>query len=313
MEAATSIVITPETLRRDADKREADAEDLQRRSREARLEAMRLRREADALETAERLSLVAVPGNHDLGRGGSTEARAAYAREVATWFARCRTPKSSTEVAEHFNWPIGRTRSVLELLVEQGVVLRTGLKRGTRYRLKREGEVVAHVRPHGERWHERVRDAAVRLGTFTKADMHAECEGWASASTVDRWLAKLVDDEVLSVERIGNKNLYAYEPHEGEHAPRPKYETPERIAQRLAGPAPRRGSVEGIGKSERVGSPIVDELVREVRQYGITIRRTKHRIDYMRDGKVIANSSKTPGASSLKQTRADLRKAGVPV
>jgi tRNA splicing endonuclease len=313
VEAATSVVITPDTLRERADKREAEAESLQRRSREARLEAMRLRREANALETAERLALAA-PGNHDVGKGGSTDARAAYAREVATWFARCRTPKSSTEVAAHFNWPITRTRSVLDLLIEQGVVLRTGLKRGTRYRLKREGEVIAHPRPHGERWHERVRDAAIRLETFTKADMHSECEGWASPATVDRWLAKLVDDEVLSVERVGNKNLYAYEgARDGAHVPRTKHEPPERIATRLAGPAPRRGSVEGIGKGERVGSPVVDALVREVRQHGVTIRRTKHRIDYVLGDRVIAHSSKTPGASSLKETRSDLRKAGIPV
>lgn len=65
------------------------------------------------------------------------------------------------------------------------------------------------------------------------------------------------------------------------------------------------------GRAMRTGSGIVDGLIREVRKQGVEVRKTAHKVEYLKDGRVIANSSKTPGASSLKQTRSELRKAGI--
>lgn len=298
MEAATAILITPELLRERAAECEARADDLRERSRAVRVEAMRLRREADALENAARLTPV------DVGEG-SKDARAEYARELATWLARCRKPKSSTEVAEHFNWPISRTRGALDLLVEKEIVLRTGLKRGTRYRLKREGEVVSHPKPTGQRYHEVVRDHAVRLGTFTIAEIWAELPELSMAA-LRRWLAKLVEDGVLSVERVGTSNLYAYEdaPNTAPtHRPRGEIDIVPAVA--------RRSVVEGSG-ARRIARREVRELVEAAQAQGADIQLRKHGYAVVFNGETVTSVPRTPSDHrSLKNVRAKLRRAGI--
>jgi DNA-binding transcriptional ArsR family regulator len=302
VEAATAIVITPETLRERADECERKADELRERSRIERVEAMRLRREADALENARRLTPVPTAG----GGGGSTDARAELATAIAAWLVRCRKPKSSTEIAEHFGAPISRTRGALDLLVEKEIVIRSGLKRGTRYRLRREGEVETQPQPFGQRYHEVVRDTAVRLGTFTFAEIWAELPDLAEPS-LRRWLNRLVDDGVLSVERVGTSNLYAYE-----DAPNtsPTHKPRGEIIPTVV-PRSRGSVVEGNG-ARRIARREVRELVEAAQAQGADIRLQKHGYAIVVNGETITSVPRTPSDHrSLKNVRAELKRAGL--
>jgi hypothetical protein len=136
-----------------------------------------------------------------------------------------------------------------------------------------------------------------------------------SDQSLRKWLPLLERDGQLISVRVGTAKLYEYVRPTGPTPARPRHESPEKMAQRMAGPAPVRGQVEGVGTGRTRALAIVDELLREVRTLApdVTVKRTAHKFVFMRDGKALAHCSKTPGASSLKETRSRLRDAGIPV
>jgi DNA-binding Lrp family transcriptional regulator len=211
-----------------------------------------------------------------------------------------------------------RLRGVLARLEEGGKIVRRGIKRGTRYALASEAAPDAtptnvHV---FQSYETLVRDAAVKLDTFGIVDMQRELPDLSEA-TIRRWVRKLEDRGVIEGVRDGVAKVYAYKtPTTTAPTTRPRRETPEKEAARTATPVlfqRRGGVVAGAGRGERAGSTIVNELLREVRPHGLEIKRTSHKIVFVREGVEIANCSTTPGASSLKETRRSLQKAGVPV
>jgi FaeA-like protein len=294
LEAATVLEITPETLRARAQAARDEAERLRERQVRLRADAYRLDKEAEALEEAERVRSAMLP---------EPSARAILAGEIAAYLARCRQPKSSTEIADRFDVTAGRTRASLELLVEIGMVYRSGLKRGTRYRILRDGEAPPdEPRPFGDRWHEHVRDVAIRLGTFTRAEIVAEIPEVAD-TTVYRWLSRLVEDGILSVERVGVTNVYAYE--------RP--ETPDVMAVAEV-KAPRQHSgaraVPGTGKSKASRREVAD-IIRVAKAGGAEIRPAKHGYLVSVDGEVVGSVPRTPSDHrSLRNAKASLRRNG---
>jgi predicted transcriptional regulator len=293
MEAAAVLEITPETLRTRAQTCRDRAEALRDEQKRLLAEAYRLDREAQALADAARLRAMACP---------PPSARAALAGEIAAHLARCRKPKSSGDIAAHFAVSSGRARQALELLTEIGMVYRSGLKRGTRYRILRDGEDPPdEAQPFGERWHEYVRDVAIRLETFTTAEIVAAIPEIAP-STVQRWLGKLVEDGVLSRERVGNGWLYAYEP-------------PQAPALRSIAPAAgmrrRDRAVAGTGK-RKVSRTEVAEVLRVAKLKGAEIKPQKHGYAVVIDGATLTSVPRTPSDHrSLKNARSVLKRNGV--
>lgn len=209
-------------------------------------------------------------------------------------------------------------RPVLEQLGEAGLVVRTGLKRGTKYRVAREGEEVDSTVPNGQRYEVAVRDAARRLGTFTLAEIAEEFSDVAE-QTVYRWLRAWVEQGALEVERVGKLNVYAYAKPEAPanaptHAPRSAPKPWERPKD--APPLPTRGmAVEGTGGARKLGShKALNALAREAAQYGVKVERAGggHLRWVLPDGRWTQSSS-TPSGNSMVITRKNLRALGVPV
>lgn len=296
MEAATVLEITPATLRDHAEACRKRAAAMREEQRRLLGEAARLEREAEVLEEAERLRVTEAP---------APSARAALAGEIAAYLARCRKPKTSTEIGDHFGVSSGRARVSLELLTEIGMVYRSGLKRGTRYRILRDGEDPPDdPRPFGERWHEHVRDVAIELGTFTMAEIAARIPE-VSEVTVRRWVARLVEDGIFTCERVGKANLYAYE-----------RDAPARAPARTREPEPERGgrdrAVAGTGRSKSKRRD-VDEILRVAKAAGAEIKAQKHGYAVVVDGAIVTSIPRTPSDHrSLKNARASLRRGGIP-
>lgn len=226
-------------------------------------------------------------------------------------------PLAMSDLSDHLNTSPTRLRPVLAALEDAGVVRRTGIKRGTRYLIVDDDDDAPDNVREFKTYETKVRDVAVELDTFEFVDLQRALPDLAEG-TIRRWLRRLEDRGVVTSERVGVSKVYAYVPPESTApASRPRKETPEQEARRLA-PDPfagrRRGDVTS-GRHARTGSSIVNALVREVRAAApdVTVKRTAHKIAFMRDGVEIAHCSSTPGASSLKKSRSALRKAGVPV
>lgn len=293
-----------ERLRRQADALEERATALRAEARALGQEAIDLRVEADRLTRAPLTILGAPPAKPE-----STE----FLERVVGVLEGV-GPVAMRDLTEHLNATPARVRSALARLEELGTIRKTGIKRGTRYELTSEDDDTEEAAKTPVRSYEGVvRDAAIELDTFEFVDLQRALPDLSEA-TLRRWVRTLEDKGVFTAERVGNAKVYAYVPPEADGTKRRRYEAPEKEATRLAGPVHVRGdAVAGTGKGTRSGSSIVNELIREVRPFGITVEKTKHTVSFVRDGVVIANASSTPGASSLKQTRSELRKAGVPV
>jgi hypothetical protein len=226
-------------------------------------------------------------------------------------------PLAMRDIADHLAASPARVRAALNRLIEVGTVTKSGIKSGTRYTLADDTEEApAGAEVHALKSYEAVvRDAAIQLDTFEFVDLQRALPD-VSEPTLRRWVRALEERGIFASERVGPAKVYAYVREEGTSPARPRHATPEQEATRDAA---RSGSyasgtaIAGTGKGTRSGSSIVNELIREVRPYGITIEKTKHTVSFTRGGVVIATASSTPGASSLKQTRSELRKAGVPV
>ena len=154
---------------------------------------------------------------------------------------------------------------------------------------------------------ERMRDAVRRLQMFTFNEIQQDTR--LSASSVDNWLKTFQARGWVKRGRYGKTYLYHYvEPAKGETR-RVKRTPAERAVVDRSGPMGDKVS----GKRTRTGSPLVDGLIRRASAQGVRVRKRKHRVEYLVDDRVVATSSGTPGASSLKDTEAQLRKAGIDV
>lgn len=296
-------VTTADRLLRQAQALDERARALRCQASDLSYEAMELRTQADQM-TMTRVSVVESHERFQRRVLGVLEGAGAL---------------SIGDLADHVNASATRLRTALATLEEAGLVRRTGIKRGTRYVAVGDDDdagVPDNVREF-QSYETMVRDAAVRLDTFGMVDLQRELPD-LSEGTIRRWLRRLEERGIVVSERDGVTKVYAYVPPENNApASRPRKETPEAEARRLA-PDPfagrRRGTVAGTG-TMRAGVPIVNELIRDVRAVApdVEVKKTAHKIVFLRDGVEIGHCSRTPGASSLKKSRAMLRKAGVAV
>jgi DNA-binding transcriptional ArsR family regulator len=228
----------------------------------------------------------------------------------------CDEPQPISALVEVLGEDGNTLRPVLERLAELGVVVRTGLKRGTRYRLAREGEEVDATIPQGQRYETAVRDAARELGTFTLAELHAKVPD-ISDQTVTRWLRAWTEQGVLDVAKVGTTNVYAYVKPDGPQPTRAPRSDPKPWERpKDAPPIPQRGqAVEGAGRSRKFGThKELNKLAREAAQFGVEVKRAGggHLRWILPDGRWVQSSS-TPSGNSMVITRKNLRDLGVPV
>lgn len=289
--------ITPEFLRDRARQCRAESQAARQRAIKLEAEAIRLEREAEALEHIELLP------KPMLRQQWEPSERALLAGEVSAHLNhhRTRQGKTSTQLAEHFGVSQHRIKSALELAIECGFVRRTGLNRGTRYWAVDKAPAIPD--PFGCRWHERVRDAAIKLEAFTLAELGAELPE-LSEPTLRRWMAQLVDDGSFEVERVGVTNVYAYLPPE----------TPEPvISSRRDRPSRHNGrtAVPGTGSGRRAGRREVRDIIATAERAGATVREGKHSYVIERDGVVLDAVAKTASdVRSNKNLAANLKRAG---
>jgi DNA-binding transcriptional ArsR family regulator len=291
-----------ETLLEQAAKLDERAEQLRSGARDLASEAAALRAQAASLQ---REPLRILPGHHHVSRDDRLSLRTlGLLGEMG--------PLTSGQIAEHLAITQQRARRGLQLLEEEGDVKRGGVGAGTIWGLASDERLPeAHRNATAEQI---IRNAAQKLGTFSFEEISAATPT-VSDQSLRRWLPAFERDGQLTSVRVGTAKLYDYVRPTGPTPARPRHESPEKMAQRMAGPAPKRGGVvAGTGRT-RASSPVVDELLREVRTLApdVTVKRTAHKFVFMRDGKQLAGCSKTPGASSLKGTRRDLIAAGIPV
>jgi hypothetical protein len=226
-------------------------------------------------------------------------ARSLFLEELEHWFRSRRKPKSSSQVMAAFGTSYAQTLAALGALVEEGVLVRTGLKRGTRYAHHLRAPQSVPQRPQSGRWHERVRDVAVELGTFRLADVRERLPDLSTA-TLHRWLLRLVADGVLTVERVGKAHVYSYAP-----LPAGRPETSPGAAPRAR---PGR-AVPGTGRRGQSPRREVRDLLAEQRAKGRDIVEQKHGYAVVEDGQVIAAVPRTASDHrSLKNVEADLKR-----
>jgi hypothetical protein len=224
-------------------------------------------------------------------------------------FGRCTVP----QMAEHLNVKTARIRTTIAALEQDGEVARLGVGAGTIYALPSEVEP-SEIRS-GKQGSAKsmIRDAARTLDVFSFSEIRAECAVLSDA-TLRRYLPELVEEGVLSAERMDRAltKVYAYNRPTVSDGPtaRPKVPTPE--AEIVA--RERNRAVAGTGRAGRAGGAIVNELLREIRQFPeVEVVKTKHAFLFRRNGQTLSSCSRTPGASSLAGTRKKLRDQGIMV
>jgi hypothetical protein len=226
--------------------------------------------------------------------------------ELALWLRRQRKPKASSEVMAFFGTNYSETLSALNELVRQGVIVRTGLKRGSRYMHSCKGQGTAVPLPLSGRWHERVRDVAVELGTFRINEICAALPE-LSQQTIRRWLGQLVADGVLAetiAQQRGRPKVYEYVP-----PPSPSARAPG--AGKDAGPR-RNTAVAGTGRRAQYAGapPEVREFLRDQESKGRQIKEQKHGYAVIGDnGEIIQAVARTPSDHrALKNAAAAIRR-----
>lgn len=223
-------------------------------------------------------------------------------------------PCASTVVADHLNISRQRCLHALQTLEQSKVVKRSGIRRGTIWGLTTDEDLTGHHPKASAR--ALVLAAGQKLDTFDLDALDAEIP-MLTRTGISKAVRTLVDEGIFTEERDGRRKIYAYEKPTGPTPARPKHALPETKVVELArrGGLQIRGSaVAGTGQRTRSGSPIVDELLRELNDWPIVeIVKRKHKFSFKIDGREIASCSTTPGASGLAGTRRELNRAGIPV
>lgn len=218
-------------------------------------------------------------------------------------------PCTSTVLATHLKLPKTRVYHALVHLEAARVVKRSGIRRGTVWGLAEDEDLSGHHAAASAVT--LVREAGQKLDTFDIDALDAEIPALTRAG-IQRACRQLVAEGTFSEARDGRRKIYAWEKPTGPNAPRPKQAPPEAAVVEFA----RKGGVPvaGTGKQLRSGSPIVDELLRELRDWPIVeIVKRKHKFSFLIYGKEVAHCSTTPGASALGETRRHLNRAGIAV
>lgn len=218
-------------------------------------------------------------------------------------------PLGMADISEHLAWTPTRTRAALNRLEEVGAIVRTGVKRGTRYQVPEDApEERSNVREFGN-YGIVVRDAAVKLGTFDFVDMQTALPD-VSEATLRKWLGHFEDKGIFESERVGQRKVYAYVEPEGDNAARERKATPEAIA---ASDKTARGvAVQGTGRGMGNTRKDVADLLEAVTRAGGQIEKGGSHWKVRKDGKVIGTVPSTPSDHrSLLNTRAELKRKGL--
>ena len=223
-------------------------------------------------------------------------------------------PCKSTMLAEHLNAPQTRVLAGLTTLERSGVVKRSGIRRGTIWGLTEDEDLNGHSADASA--YTLVLNAGQKLDTFDVETIDAELP-MLTTGAIRRALRELTDEGTFSVVKDGNRNIYAFERPEGKTVNRPKQPPPEQKVIEFARKSPLRSRgapVRGSGRSKRSASSIVNELLRELKDWPIVeVSRHSHSYRFKIDGETISSCSLTPGASALGETRRRLRQAGIEV
>lgn len=291
-------VDSPEALRQAAEVLDEQCEELRARAREIGTEAASLRRRAIEVERE--------PPPHALD---FLNGHRSTAEKILAVLRHTETPQKMSVIVTILGESEARTRATLAKLIEGELVVREGLKRGTTYRVPREGETVEAPALTSQRYEGAVRDAARRLGVFTFAEIADEVP--VSHATLRRWLAAWVEQGALDVERVGKAYLYGVNKPSGSsptHAPRwdPKpWELPEGGERARSHGKQRRKA--NAGRRE------VRDLLAACEAQGATVREAKHGyVVSLGDGRTSVPKTASDWRS-LSNVRADLRKMGVSV
>lgn len=137
-----------------------------------------------------------------------------------------------------------QVRAALLALEQRKLLVRTGIKRGTRWWTPAavpEGAIDADVRDYRAL----VRDAAIRLGVFTFDELKAALPG-ASEATVRRWVAYWETQGTFYGEVVGKQKLFEWIKPPTDRAPRPRRKPPEEV---LKGKEIRPQGIAGTGRS----------------------------------------------------------------
>jgi tRNA splicing endonuclease len=295
----------------DADRLRLQADTLQKRGFELiregedlKGEALELRNLADRIEREPVTVGPASPSLRVVDHDTEFMTRVCDALQAA------REPVATGALAQHIGATAARVRTALTRLEATGVVVRSGIKRGTRWRLADEEPADDNVRVLTN-YAGVVRDAAIKLDTFDMRTLMNELPDMSEA-TARKWVNTLVERGTL--EKDGN--VYAYVKPTATVTSRPKAPTPEAVARSMFSVRRARGGqVSGSGRGRRAGGHIVNALLREVRTVAphVEVVQTAHKFSFRVDGREVATCSSTPGASSLKGSRESLIKAGIPV
>jgi hypothetical protein len=295
----------------DADRLRAQADTLQKRGFELIREGEGLKAEALELRNlADRIEREPVRVGAPARTFRAVDHDAEFLSRVCEALQAAREPVATGHLAEHLAATPERVRAALTRLESTGVVVRSGLKRGTRWRMADDESAPANVRALTN-YAGVVRDAAIKLDTFDMRTLMTQLPDMSEA-TARRWVNTLVERGTL--EKDGN--LYAYVKPTATVTSRPKAPTPEAVARSMfSARRARGGSIAGSGRGRRAGGHIVNALLREVRTVAphVEVVQTAHKFSFRVDGREVATCSSTPGASSLKGSRESLIKAGIPV
>lgn len=279
----------------------AQAGELERRADELYEEVGTLRRQAAEL----RLEATAEQRHVEIKNG--LPIPQALLDEVWKAVSECE-PCTAREVAMRLGLSRQQVERRLIRLKAAKRVYQTGQRNSSRWSAIAEGEIPP-VRQTAE---QKVRDALVKLGAATVQELASE--SGAGRQAVIYWLKKFEEAELVTKVRVGKADLYEFVRPKGENKARPRKETPEAEAVRLHGRIVTRRGQQARTKRYRSGNTLVNDVIREAGALGVEITTSKHRVEYRVDGKVVAHSSRTPGAAtSMAKTRRELRAAGVMV
>jgi DNA-binding PadR family transcriptional regulator len=219
-------------------------------------------------------------------------------------------PLGMADISDHLAWTPTRTRAALNRLESVGAIVRTGVKRGTRYQVPEDApEEHSNVREFGN-YGIVVRDAAVKLGTFDFVDMQTALPD-VSEATLRKWLGHFEDKGIFESERVGQRKVYAYVEPEGGSAARERKATPEALAATLK--VPHHGAaVAGTGRGMGNTRKDVADLLEAATRAGATIEKGGSHWKVRKDGEVIGTVPSTPSDHrSLLNARAALKRKGL--
>lgn len=222
---------------------------------------------------------------------------------------RALQPCSVGALAEHQGITTARATGILKRLEELQVADRTGLRSATRWFLKDE-------RPEGvKNTEQKVRDALVKLGQFTRAELGREAS--VSDSTVLRYLKQFMENGQVTVEIVNGTHVYTYEPPAYKKAERRQHQPAElQVVDRTQlGTAPKSAR-----KRTATRGTAARKLLRDIEAAGGRLDTSGgqgmapgHFKVRDKDGRVVGGFNKRMTEGAVKSARDALRNNGLDV